>query len=52
MGFYFLFLYYYIKDYIHEDLKGKDLYLYKFQASQRKPPIPRVQMWYNYTDEQ
>ena len=49
---YFYFLWYYIKDYVKEDLKGEDLYLYKLQASRRKPILPRGKQWYYMNEEQ
>jgi hypothetical protein len=51
INIYFIWIWYFSKDHVKETLKGKDFYLYKFQASQRKPPLPRGLPWYFYNKE-
>jgi len=48
-GFYFWYLWYWWKHQVNEINKGKDLYLYKYKASKRKPPVPHWGDWSNYT---
>jgi hypothetical protein len=31
-----------MRPYVKEQLKGREIYLYKYQSSRRKPPIARL----------
>lgn len=52
LGLYTTYLWFYIRSYVNEDLKGKDIYLYKYKSIQKKQPLPIAKFWFNYSYKQ